>query len=165
MNVGAAQFLGGNDFTGCRLHERRTAQENRALIAHDHRLIGHGRHIGTARRATSHHHRDLRNSRRRQVGLVEKDAAEVIAIRKHFVLRGQKRAAAIDEIEAGQAILGGDFLRAQVLLHGQRIVRPALHRRVVRNDRALLPRHPADTGDDAGGRHRVFINAIRRELR
>ncbi len=42
------------------LHQRRAAEENRALIAHDDGFVRHGRHIGAARRAGAHHHRDLR---------------------------------------------------------------------------------------------------------
>ncbi len=48
MHVGAAQLLRRNHLPGRRLHQRRTAEEDGALIAHDHRLVGHRRHIGAA---------------------------------------------------------------------------------------------------------------------
>ena len=48
---------------------------------------------------------------------------------------GQERAAGVDEVDARQAVLLGDLLRAQVLLDGQRVVRAALDGRVVGDDR------------------------------
>ena len=59
---------------------------------------------------------------RAHVGLVVEDAAEVLAIREHLVLVRQVGAARVDEVDAGQAVLLGDLLRAQVLLDGHRVV-------------------------------------------
>src|SRR5262249_40037719 len=53
----------------------------------------------------------------------------------------------VDEVDAGQAVLRGDLLRAQVLLHRHRVVGAALDRGVVRDDHALAARDPADAGD------------------
>jgi hypothetical protein len=41
----------------------------------------------------------------------------------------------------------------------------ALHRRVVGDDHALAPRHPADAGDDARGRHLAPVHAVCGERR
>ncbi len=62
VRIGAAQLLGGNDLAGRRFHQRRTAEENGALAAHDHRLVAHRRHVGAARRAGAHDAGDLRNA-------------------------------------------------------------------------------------------------------
>ena len=149
VDVGAAELLGGHVLAGRRLHERRAADEDRAGAAHDHRLVAHRGHVGAAGGARAHHDRDLRDARGRHARLVVEDAAEVVAVREHLVLQRQERAARVDEVDAGQAVLLGDLLRAQVLLHGQREVRAALDRGVVRHDHALLTLDDADAGDDA----------------
>ena len=86
MRVRPAEFLRRHDFTCGRLHERRSAQEDRALVAHDDRLVGHSGDIGPTGRARSHDDSDLRNARRRHVGLVVENAPEVLAVRKNFGL-------------------------------------------------------------------------------
>ena len=152
MHVGAAQILGRNDLAGRGLHQRRAGEKNRALAAHDHRLVRHRRHIGAAGGAGAHHDGDLRDAGGRHVGLIVEDAAEMIAIGKHLVLVRQIGAARIDQIQARQPVLRRDLLRAQMFLHRQRIIRAALHRGVVDHDHALAARHAADAGDDAGRR-------------
>ena len=44
---------------GRRLHQRRAGEEDRALVADDHALVGHRRHIGAAGGAAAHHAGDL----------------------------------------------------------------------------------------------------------
>ena len=152
MHVAAAELLGGDLLARRRLHQRRAAEEDRAGAAHDDVLVAHRRHVGAARRARAHHHRDLRDAERRQARLVVEDAAEVLAVGEDLRLQRQEGAARVDEVDAGQAVLERDLLRAQVLLHRQREVRAALHRGVVGDDHRLAPVDRADAGDDAGGR-------------
>src|SRR5215470_10751399 len=64
MHVGAAQLLCAHVLPGRRLHQRRPAEEDRALIAHDDALIRHRRYIGAAGGAGAHHDRDLGNAER-----------------------------------------------------------------------------------------------------
>ena len=52
-----------------------------------------------------------------------------------------------------------------MLLHRQRVVGTAFHRCVVGNDHALDAVHPADAGNDRGGRHIAAVHAVRGELR
>jgi hypothetical protein len=85
----------------------------------------------------------------RHVGLVVEDAAEVVAVGKDLVLGRQVGAARIDQVDAGQAVLRRDLLRAQVLLDRHREVGAALHRGVVGHDHALDALHAADAGDHA----------------
>ncbi len=94
-----------------------------------------------------------------------KDAPEMVAVGKDLVLRRQERPARIDEIEAGQPVLAGDLLGAQMLLDGHREIGAALDRRVVGDDDAFAARNPADTGDDPGGRNLAVIHAVSRQLR
>ncbi len=115
MHIGAAEVFGRHDFAGRRLDQRRAAEKDRALVLDDDRLVAHRRHVGAAGRARTHDGGDLRNALRRQVGLVEEDAAEVLLVRENLVLHGQEGAAGIDQIDAGQAVFQGDFLRPQVL--------------------------------------------------
>ncbi len=103
--------------------------------------------------------------RGRQARLVVEDAAEVIAVREDLVLQRQERAAGIDEVDAGQVILRGDLLRAQMLLHRHRKISAALDRRIVRDDDDFRAVHAADAGHHAGGRGTAVVHAVRRERR
>ena len=85
---------------------------------------------------------------RRQPRLVEEDPAEVVAVGEDVGLQRQESAARVDEVDAGQAVLLRDLLRAQVLLHRQREVGAALHRGVVGDDDAVAALDDADPGDD-----------------
>lgn len=59
----------------------------------------------------------------------------------------------VDDVHAGQAARGGDLLEAQVLFDGDRVVRPALDRRVVGRERRQPAVHAAYAGHDAAGGH------------
>ena len=48
VHLGAAQLLRAHLLARCGLHQRRTAEEDGALIAHDDAFVRHGRHIGAA---------------------------------------------------------------------------------------------------------------------
>src|SRR5205823_12968543 len=78
-------------------------------------------------------------------------------------LERQKRAAGVDEVEAGERVLLGDFLGPQMLLDGERKVRPALHRGVVRDDHAVAPFDDADAGDDSRTRRVPVVELPRGE--
>ena len=165
MHVGAPQFFGADHFTGCRLDQRRATQKDGALLAHDDRLIAHRRHVGAAGSAGPHHHRDLRNSSGRHVGLVVKNSPEVIAIRKHILLARQMRSAGIDQVNTGQIILRRDVLRAQVFLHRDRIVGAALDGGVVGDNHAFQTLHSADAGNQSARRNIVIaIHLVTRKL-
>ena len=140
VHVGAAELLGGDFLAGRGLHQRRAAEEDRAGAFDDDRLVRHRRHVGAAGRARAHHDGDLRNALGRHPRLVEEDAAEVLAIGEDLGLQRQERAARVDQVDAGQPVLQRDFLRAQVLLHRQRIVGAALDGRVVGDDQHLAAR-------------------------
>ena len=160
VHVTTAEIFRRHHFAGCSLHQRRTGQKDRALIAHDHRLVAHGRHVSTACRARPHDHGDLRNACRRHLRLIVEDAPEMVAVREHLILIGQIGPAGIDQIDAGQTVLARDLLRAQMLLHCDRIIGAALHRRIVADDHAVAARYTPDAGDNPARRSRAAIHAM-----
>ena len=164
VHVAAAEVLGRDDFAGGRLHDRRAAEEDRALVLHDDRLVRHRGHVGAARSAGTHDHGDLRDARGRHVGLVVEDAPEVLAVREDVVLVGQVRTARVDEVDAGELVLDRDFLRAQVLFHGHREVGAPFDGRVIGDDHAFAPGDAADAGDDGGRGDFAAIHAESRQL-
>ena len=105
VQVSAAEILRRDDFPGGGLHQRRAAEEDRALVANDHRLVAHRRDVRAAGCARSQHGRDLRNALGAQCGLVVEDPAEVIAVGEHLVLPGQEGAAGVDQVDARQPVL------------------------------------------------------------
>ena len=165
MHVGAAELFGAHHLAGRGLHQRRAAEEDGALVAHDDALVRHRRHIGAAGGAGAHHDRDLRNALRRHLRLVVEDAAEMPLVGKDLVLQRQEGAAGIDHVDAGQIVLPRDVLRAQMLLHGHRIIGAALDGGVVGDDHAFAARDAPDAGDDAGGMHVAAIEAVGRQRR
>ena len=160
VHLGPAELLGGHVLAGRGLHERRPAQEDRAGAAHDHRLVAHRRHVGTARRARSHHHGDLGDARGRHARLVVEDAAEMVAVGEHLGLERQIGAARVGQVDARQVVLRRHLLRAQVLLDGEREVASALDRGVVCDDHARAAGDRADAGDDAGRRRLAVVEAV-----
>ena len=102
MNVGAAKFFRRDFLAGCRFHQRRAAEKDRALISNDDGFVAHRRNVSAAGRARSHHRGDLIDPGARHPCLVVKNAAEVIAIRKDLGLQRQKCAAGIDQVQARQ---------------------------------------------------------------
>src|SRR5262249_32698537 len=91
------------------------------------------------------------------------DAPEVLALRKDLGLEREEGAARVDQVDARESVLERDLLRPHVLLHRERVVRPALHRRVVRDHRAFAARDAPDAGDDPGARPVVAVAAVRGE--
>ena len=89
--------------------------------------------------------------------LVEEDAAEVVPVGEHLVLEREERAARVHQVDAREAVLRRHLLRAQVLLHRQRVVRAALDGRVVGDDHALPALDDADPGDDPRGRRVAVV--------
>ena len=87
----------------------------------------------------------------------------MVSVGEHLVLKRQERAAGVDEVDAREPVLRGYLLRAQMLLHGQREVRAALHGRVVRDDHALAALDHADAGHDPCARRLTVVELPRGE--
>ena len=161
MHVAPAELLGRDLLARRGLHERRAAEEDRPLVAHDDGLVAHRRDVRAAGGARPHDRGDLRDAGRRHRRLVEEDPAEVLAVGEDLVLQRQVRAAGVDEVDARQPVVQRHLLRAQVLLDRQREVRAALDRRVVGDDDDLAPVHAADAGDDPGRGRVAVVEAVR----
>jgi hypothetical protein len=164
VHLRAAQLLGAHLLARRRLYQRRAAQEDRALVLHDHAFVRHGRHVGAAGGTRPHDQGHLRDAGRREGGLVVEDAPEVVAVGKDLVLVRQVGATGIHQVDAGQTVFAGDLLGAQVLLDGEREIGAALHGRVVGDDHALPPGHAADPGDDPGRRDLAAVQSVGGQL-
>src|SRR5215470_17472845 len=105
MYLGPAELLGGDHLAGRGADQWRPAEKDRALPAHDHRLVRHRRDIGAAGGTRAHHQSDLRDTGGREARLIIEDPSEMVAVGKDLVLRRQKGPARNDEIEARQSIL------------------------------------------------------------
>ncbi len=164
VNIGTAEVFGTHHFTGGGLYQGWPGEEDGRLLAHHDRFVGHRWHVGTAGGARAHHHCNLRNAQRAHVGLVEEDPPEVLAVGEHFVLAWQVGAARVHQVDARQAVLQGDGLRTQVLLHRQRVVGTAFYRGVVGHDHAFHAFDAADAGDHARSGHVFAIYLMGSQL-
>ena len=93
MHLASAKRLSIDGLRGRRFHQRRPAQEDRALVLHDDGLVRHCRNIGSARDTGAHHDGDLWDAAGREPSLVVEDPAEVVAVGEHLVLQRQISAA------------------------------------------------------------------------
>ena len=161
VDGGPAELLRCDDLAGRRLDQRWAAQEDGAGAADDDGLVAHRRHVGAAGGARAHDEGDLRDAGRAHARLVVEDAAEVVAVGEDLVLERQEGAAGVDQVEAGEAVLERDLLRAKVLLDRHRVVGAALDRGVVGDDDALGAADHADAGHDAGARRVAVVQPVR----
>src|SRR5262245_62088215 len=164
MDIAATETFRIDILSRSGFYERRSAEKNRSLIAHDDRLIAHRRYVSAARRTRTHHDRDLWNTQRRHRRLVIEDPTEVLFVREYLILHRQKRTARIDEIDARQEGLERYFLRAQMLLYRDRVIGAALDRCVVDDDDTLAPRYPSNSRNDSGARYDVVIQLMAGQL-
>ncbi len=165
VDISTAEILGGDRLAGGGLHERRAGEKNRPLTLHDDDLVRHRRDVGSARRAGTKDGRDLRDSRGRHPGLVVEDPAEVIAVGKDLGLEREERPAGVDEVDTRQPVFQGHLLGAEVLLDGDREVRPPFHGRVVCHDHHLAARDATDAGEKPGARGPAVVHPVSRERR
>ena len=93
VHIGPAQLLGADDLAGGGFHQRRPAEENRALVLHDDGLVRHCRQVGTAGGAGPKHGGDLGNAHCRHPGLVVEGVTEMLPVGEYLVLQRQKGAA------------------------------------------------------------------------
>ncbi len=160
MDIRSAEIFSADIFTSCGFDERRSAEEDGACAFDDDGFVAHRRDVRAARRATAHDRRDLRNLFSGHVRLIVEDATEMIDVGKDFILQGQERAARIDEIQAGQMILFGDLLGAQMFLDRHREVGAAFDGGVVGDDEHFAIRDAPDAGDDARGGSLFVIEVV-----
>jgi hypothetical protein len=80
-----------------------------------------------------------------------KDPAKVVLVRKNLRLERQEDAARIHQIDAGQVVFQGDFLRPEVFSDRFRKIAPALDGRIVGDDHAFATVDQPDPREDSCG--------------
>ena len=88
----------------------------------------------------------------------------MIAVGKHLFLPRQERTAGIHEVNAWQVVLLRNFLRPQVFLDGQRIVRATFDGGIVGDDHALDTVYAPHAADDSGRGYLVVVDFPGRQL-
>ncbi len=160
VQIAAPEVFRADRLAGGGLDQRRAGEKDRALLLDDDRLVRHRGHVGAARGAGPHDDRDLRNSCRGHARLIVEDPAEMLAVRKHFGLVRQIGPARVDEVNARQAVLRRDFLRAQMFLDRHRIIGAAFDRRIVGDDHRFAAVNESDPRDQARAVHVAFVHAV-----
>jgi len=163
VHITAAQVFGAHHLTRGGLHQGGATQKDGALVFDDDGFIAHGRHIGTAGRAAAHHHGNLRNALRTHIGLVEEDAAKVLAVGEHIVLVGQVGTAGIHQINTGQVVLLGNFLCTQMLFDRYGVVGTAFDGGIVAHHHAVHATDPPNARNQACARCIVVVHVQRRQ--
>src|SRR3989344_2364976 len=164
VHIGAAEVFGADHFTGGGFYQWWAGEEDGGLVAHHDGFIRHGRHIGATSGAGAHDHGDLRDAHGRHIGLVEEDSPKVLAVREYLILARQVGAAGVDQVDARQAILLSNGLRAQVFFHRQRVVATAFYRGVVGHDHAFDTLDSADAGHYTCRRHFFAVHLMGGQL-
>lgn len=140
-------------------------QENRALLLDDDIFITHRRNIRPARRARTHHRRDLRNATARQIRRVVENSAEVVTVRKDIRLVEQHRPARINEVDTRQVVVGGDLLGAEMLLHRHRVIRATRNSRVIGHHETLPAFHQPNACNDTRCGDLALVHVMRSQRR
>jgi hypothetical protein len=164
VHGGAAEGFVVDLFPGGGEGQFRSAEVHVALAAHDHHFVAQRGDVGAARGARTHHHRDLRDAVGRHADLVVEDRTELAVVGKDVGHVRQKGAAAVDQGDAGQAMLPGKHLGAHMLLARHAVIGATLYRGVVGDDHAGPAGHQAHTGDDARPRRHAFVLVASRKL-
>ena len=87
----------------------------------------------------------------------------MITVREHLGLQRQKGATGINQVDAGQVVLTGNLLGAQVFFDSHGKIGAALDCGVVGDDHHLRAVHHANARDDASGGRGIVIHVIRRQ--
>ena len=146
VHLGPAQVLVRGDLAGRRLEQRRPGQESLGAAAYHDHVIRQSRQVGAARGGGAVHHRDHRQSGRRQARQVVEQAA---ACDEALDLIGEQiGAAAFHQLDERQLVLQRDFLAAHDLAPAQSAQGAGADARIVGHH------HAAHAGDDANaGEH------------
>ena len=131
MHVSTAEFFRRNHLARGGLHQWRSAEKNRALIANDNALIRHCRHIGSPGSAGAHYDRDLWDPQGGHLCLIVEDTPKMPFVREDLILHRQEGAAGIDHVDARQIILPRDILGPKMFFYSQRIIGATLDGRVI----------------------------------
>lgn len=172
VHLTTSEVFGRHDLSRGSLDQRRSRKEDVALLVDDDGLIRHGGDVGSSSGAGAHDHGDLGDALGGHAGLVVEDAAEVVAVGEDIGLVGEVGAAGVDHVDAAVASLVLDLghvfqirvslreivllrngLCAEMLLHGDGVVRSSLDSAIVRNNHARHTLNHTNTRDNTTSRH------------
>ena len=165
MHICATERLGADFLPRRRLHQWRTAQKDGPLTTDDDGLVGHCRHVGPARGAGTHYHCNLGNSGSRHIGLVEKNAAEMLPVGEYLILSRQIGAPGINQVDTGQAVLLRYRLRSEMFFDRNRVVGATLDGGVIDDQHAVAAVNLAHSRDDSSARNLVIVELPPGQLR
>lgn len=100
VHLSTTELLSADDFSSGSLDQRRTSQEDVALLLHNDGLVTHGRDVSTAGGARTHDNGDLGDALGAHAGLVVEDATEVLAVGEDVGLMREVGTTAVNEIDA-----------------------------------------------------------------
>jgi hypothetical protein len=150
----AAYGFGIDHLAGCALYEIRPAQAHEArAFDHDDVIAKRGK-ISAAGNAGTHHRGNLRHTELApHKGIIVENSPAAILAGEDAVLVGQVDARGVHQIDDGDAVAHGDFLRAQALGDGFGPPGAGLHGGIARDDDGVAALDLADAGDraEAGG--------------
>ncbi len=115
MGIRSTQGFVVNVLTDCSFDQIAASQKNRSRSFDDQGLIAHDGQVGPSCYARSHDSCNLGNAHSAHARIVSKHATKVLLVGKDLALQWQEYASTVNEINDRDAILHGDFLRAQVL--------------------------------------------------
>ena len=161
MHGSAAQFLGGDDLVGYRLHHVGPGDEHVARVAHHEDEIGHRRRIDVTAGARAHDHRNLRNDARGDHVALEH--LTVAAERRHAFL--DAGAAGVEQADDRRAGAHRHVLDLHDLLRVRLRQRAAEHGEILGEHEDAAAVHGAPAGDhavagDFGLLHAEVVGAV-----
>ena len=163
MHLRAAQFLRIDYLSDSCFDQRRTCQIQTASLRHQN-FVAENRQVSAARDAITHDGSKLRDASRRNDGVVAKDAAEIIFVRKDLILHWQEDASRIDQVNNRQGTFKRDALGPKYFFGCLWKEGPSLHCRVVGDNHARNACDVADARDRASRRDfpPLFVHFVSR---
>jgi len=139
----------GDLLAGRRLDQGGPGQVEGAALGHE-QLVAQDRQVAAAGDAVAQDGRELRHAGGGEHGVVAEDAAEVVLVRKNFILHRKKHTGRIDQINQWKIIFESDPLRADKLLRRLGEESARFHGSVISDDHARDIGDVANAGDGTG---------------
>src|SRR5438874_12492952 len=115
MHFRAAQFFLIDDLSDGSFNQRGAREIKSAALSHQN-LVAQDRQVSATGDTIAHDSGELRYAGGGNDGVIAEDAAEVVLVRKNFILHRKKHTGRIDQINQWKIIFKSDPLRADKLL-------------------------------------------------
>jgi len=152
VHVRAAQIFLGNGFADGGLDHGRAGEEGKRQLFNHDRFRGQIHHVGASGRVAAGRKRVLLDALGRHAAHVVKHGSEMTVVGKAAQLQRQVDSAGVGNVNAGEAALFRDGLRAHMLLQGDREIRAGGKAVFVGENHAVFSVNGADSRDDAAAR-------------